>query len=183
MVIRFAALADAQALHDIYQYYVDHTTVTFTTDNPPVAYYAEKTASPLYPCLVAEEGGAVLGFAYADRLRSQDAYLWDVELTVYLRPGLPRRGGIGKALYEALLPMLAAQGFRNAYGVITADNAASIAFHQRFGFEEAARFDNMGYKHGAWHGVVWMRKALGTFEGVPEPPAPFPRDALSSQGA
>ncbi len=171
--LRAAVPSDGKAVHDIYQHYVDHSVFTFTTTNPAVEEYERKIAASPYPFLVAEEKGAVAGFAHADRIRPHDAYLWDVELTVYLHPDAPRRGGLGALLYEELLSLLTAQGFLNAYGVITESNEASIRFHQRFGFAKVAFFPNMGYKHGAWHGVVWMHKALGSFQGPPEAPLPF----------
>ncbi len=178
-VVRPAVPEDAQAIHDIYQYYVDHTVATFSTQTASVASYAEHIAHTPYPYLVAVEISGengkeqVVGFAYADRLRPHNAYQWDVELTVYLHPDAPKRSGVGKTLYDQLLPLLASQGFLNAYGIITAANTGSLAFHQRAGFVEVARFPRMGYKHGAWHDVVWMHKALGGFPSQPQPPLPL----------
>lgn len=173
VLIRPAIPSDGRAVHEIYQYYVDHTVWTFGTENPTVTEYEEKIAHSVYPFLVAEWEGSVVGFAYADRIRPKEAYLWDVELTVYLSRSAPKRTGIGGMLYEQLLAVLTKQGFLNAYGVITLSNEGSIRFHERFGFTQVARFENMGYKHGAWHGVVWMHKAMGSFQGVPELPVPF----------
>lgn len=173
MHYRYATVEDAQAVHDIYGYYVEHTAVTFTTQNPDVDSYAEKISKSRYAFWIAEENGEVIGFAYADRIRPHDAYLWDVELTVYLRHGAAAHSGVGSGLYERLLADITQQGFRNAYGVITQSNEASLAFHRKFGFSEVARFENMGYKHGKWHGVIWMHKALGSFDGVPALPTPF----------
>ena len=173
ILYRKASVADAQDVHDIYQYYVDHTAVTFRTVNLNVVEYAEKIGHTAYPFLIAEAEGRAVGFAYAERLRPHDAYLWDVELTIYLHPDAPKRTGMGSRLYENLLKILAEQGFRNAYGVITGSNQSSIEFHERFGFVKVACFPKMGYKHGAWHDVVWMNKTLGDFEGKPEIPEPF----------
>lgn len=167
---RIAVKEDAAEVHDIYQHYVENTVITFRTKDQGVDEFEHKIASTIYPFWVAEAEGKVVGFAYADQIRPHDAYLWDVELTLYLHKDAPGRMGLGSRLYEKLLENLKAQGFRNAYGVITGSNEVSIHFHERFGFQEVARFENMGYKHGAWHDVVWMHKALGSLEGVPQKP-------------
>src|SRR4029453_19489673 len=46
------------------------------------------------PWLVAEddESGALLGYAYADRMRARPAYQWAVEATVYVDRASHRRG-------------------------------------------------------------------------------------------
>ena len=178
--IRVATADDAQAVHDIYGYFVEHTAVTFTEINPDVAAYQEKIRRTLetYPFLIAESAdGMVLGFAYGAQIRPHDAYLWDVEATIYLAPDAPKRQGIAAALYQKLMDKLRRQGFKTVYGVITDDNEPSLALHRALGFREAGRFDNMGYKHGAWHGVVWMEKRLGKFDDAPERPIPFASDS------
>ena len=66
-----------------------------------------------YPWLVAEQDGTVGGIAYAKPWNSPQAYDWAVEVTVYVRSGLHRRG-IGSALYGRLLHVQDAQGYRPA---------------------------------------------------------------------
>ena len=173
--IRVTEIADAQAICDIYNYYVDNTVVTFVTERQTADDYARKIEhiKERYPFLVAEENGAVIGFCYADRMRPHDAYRWDVELTIYLRADAPKRRGTGRALYAAMFRLLKRQGFRNAYAVITVPNEASVGLQEAFGLHRIALFENTGYKRGAWRDVVWMVKELGAFDPEPEPPAPF----------
>ncbi|MDD3410393.1 MAG: GNAT family N-acetyltransferase [Eubacteriales bacterium] len=174
--IRLAREEDAQAIHDIYGYYAEHTEATFTAQNPSVEDYREKIAHTLrmYPFYVAQAQGRVIGFAYGAQIRPHDAYVWDVEATLYLAPDAPRRIGIGTALYQRLLETLTKQGFKTVYGVVTDTNLPSLALHERLGFTKAGHFHNMGYKHGAWLGVVWMQKNIGSFEGTPQPPTALP---------
>ena len=40
--VRIAEKSDAEAVHDIYGYYVENTTITFSTVNPSVSDYAQK---------------------------------------------------------------------------------------------------------------------------------------------
>lgn len=170
---RPASPQDAQAVHDIYQYYVNNTVYTFNTLTPSVETYAAKINHTNYPFLVAMHGVDLIGFAYAEAIRPHDAYQWDVELTIYLHPQAPQKCGIGSGLYKMLLALLSDHGFINAYAVITAGNTGSIRFHESFGFTQTAFFHNMGYKHGSWHDVLWLHKVLGPYTNKPSPPTPF----------
>jgi L-amino acid N-acyltransferase YncA len=37
---------------------------------------------------------------------------------------------------------------------------ASLALHRSLGFEQAGRYEHMGYKLGEWHTVVWLQRHL-----------------------
>lgn len=175
-MIRAATAADAKAIDEIYGYYAENTVVTFSEKAPTEGEYAEKIAriSALYPFLVLEESGGLLGFCYADRLRPHDAYLWDAELTIYLAPDAPKRRGYGKRLLSALLNTLAYQGFLGAYSVVTYPNAPSVRLHQALGFRQVGYFERAGFKKGRWLDVVWLYKPLGAFPENPKAPRPFP---------
>ena len=175
VLLRAVRESDAAALANIYSYYATQTVVTFTTEPPTEQDYIEKIRhlTPMYPFLVLEENGALLGFAYADRMRPHDAYLWDVELTIYLSPSAPKHIGLGSQLLGALLRVLSHQGFTSAYSVITFPNPPSIGLHQAFGFTEVGHFPKAGFKQGRWLDIMWLHKALGDFPAQPKPPLPF----------
>lgn len=173
--LRIANAADAAQINDIYAYYIQNTVSTFNEVNKSVEVRAKEIEDILagYPFYVAEADGRILGFACAEPVRPQTGYRFSVELTIYLHPDTPKHAGIGGALYDLLLPTLTAQGYRAAYAVISGTNEASIAFHRHYGFQELARFEKSGYKHGMWLDAVWMRKALNSFDDQPQPPVPF----------
>ncbi|MBQ2463872.1 MAG: GNAT family N-acetyltransferase, partial [Treponema sp.] len=63
--IRMATEDDAQAVHDIYGFYVPLDYVTFTIENPDVESYRKKILSTLqkYPFLLAQaDDGKILGY-------------------------------------------------------------------------------------------------------------------------
>ena len=169
MLIRPAETTDAPAIAAIYGYYVRETCITFICQEPTAGHYAEQIAEGKYPFLVAEEGGEVVGFAYAAAFRPHDAYRWDVELTIYLQPGREGRG-TGSQLMSALLDDLTRLGYLTAYSCVTVPNERSVALHKRFGFEELGVFPATGYKHGQWHGVLWLSRMLGELANPPEEP-------------
>ena len=168
-MIRFANFADARAIAAIYAHYVHKTAITFVAEAPTTADFVSRISDPRYPFLVAEHNDRVVGYAYASMFRTKAAYRWDVELSIYLAPGLEGQG-VGSQLMEELLGAGEKQGYLNAYSCITMPNDRSVNLHKKFGFEELGRFPNSGYKLGQWHDVIWMGKNLYTPEGDPDEP-------------
>ncbi len=169
MSIRPAVRADAAQIASIYAWYVANTAITFATEAPTEADYADRIADARYPFFVAEENGRVAGFVYAAAFRTKEAYRWDVELTIYLAPGQEGQG-LGKALLSACLDHLTAQGYLNAYSCITLPNDRSVGLHRALGFEELGVFPRTGYKLDKWHDVIWLGKCLGPMDGRPDEP-------------
>ena len=71
--------------------------------------------------------------------------------------------------FEAVEEILRQQGYFALYGVVTASNTGSCAFHRAMGFRQMAEFPACGWKLGQWHGVVWFEKRLrdGDVESPP----------------
>ncbi len=167
--MRLAGSGDWEAMRAVYGAYMG-SSVTFEVELPSrEAFQArmERMAAS-HPALAAEEGGELLGYAYAHAPWERAAYAWNAELTVYLRPDA-RGKGLGSALYGALLELLALQGARVALGVVALPNPASEALHKSLGFREAARFVRAGFKAGAWRDVVWFSKLLRSGDEAPSP--------------
>ena len=173
MNIRFAATADTDGCLAVYAEYMD-TVITFETELPPHEEFAGRIRSygAVYPWLVAEEDGVILGYAYAHRAQERAAYDWNAELSVYLAKRAAGRG-LGTKLYGALLALLQKQGVRNVYGIVTLPNPASEALHRRFGFRTVGAYRRSGYKNGGWHDAGMFEKQIGSFDGEPEPLQPI----------
>ncbi len=173
MRLRRASPADAAAVAAIYAPYVEGSAVSFETEPPGADLMRERieAGGELYPWLLAE-GEEVLGYAYASAFRARPAYRYAVETSVYLAAAAHGRG-IGKALYEALIRTLEAQGFAQAIGAITLPNAASVRLHESLGFVQAGAYRQVGYKMGRWHDVGLWQRALGPETNPPREPLPF----------
>mgnify|MGYP002520356889 CR=1 FL=1 len=174
-MIRIASETDLPAILDIYGPYIITTTSTFEYRIPSREEFAlrfrEYTGQ--FPWLVWEEDGTVLGYAYAGAPWERAAYRWCAEPSIYLMPEA-RGKGIGRKLYEALEQILTEQGYRLSYAIITSENEASLAFHQKMGYTETARFPGCGYKFGRQLGVTWMEKSLVSVDTPRKEPVPFP---------
>jgi phosphinothricin acetyltransferase len=110
------------------------------------------------PWLVAEDAGAVAGFAYASKWKTRSAYRFSAESSVYIAP--ERRGdGIGSRLYTALIAELERLGLHTVIGGIALPNDASVRLHEKLGFVKTAHFAEVGFKFGAWVDVgYWQRR-------------------------
>jgi len=166
MQIRSACPADARPISAIYEYYARHTAITFADHAPAAEHYAQQIRENRYPFFVAEEADEIIGFAYAGMFRPHDAYRWDAEATIYLRPECTGKGA-GMLLMQALLEELKRRGFLTVYSCITIPNASSIRLHEKCGFTQLGDFPDTGYKQGKWHSVRWMEKRLGRCGGEP----------------
>jgi len=164
MKIRRVRASDLEAVTRIYNHYVRETPVTFDIEpvevearRPWLLQFAERGR---YQCFVAEDDGNVVGYAGSVRFRAKAAYDTSVETTIYLAPAA-RRKGLGRSLYEDLLGSLAKEDIRRILAGITLPNDASIALHERFGFERVGVFREVGRKFGRYWDVLWMERAQG----------------------
>lgn len=167
--IRLATPDDVAHVQAIYAPYCS-TPISFETEPPTIEEMQGRLTKVLnrYPWLLCEDGGEVLGYAYATQHRERAAYRWSVDTTVYVRQGRQRRG-VGRALYTSLLALLPLQGYVNAYAGVTLPNAASVGLHEAMGFQPVGVYRQVGFKCGAWHDVAWYQRAL-----QPRPPEPPP---------
>lgn len=176
IVIREAKRSDIKDLLTIYRPYVEKTTITFEYQVPSLADFEERLKRTLtrYPYLVAEISGKIQGYAYASVYKPREAYDWSCEVTVYVDAAVKARG-VGSALYNRLEELLAKQGVSTLTACITAGNEASLAFHEKRGYQQVACFPNIGYKFGAWQDVLWLQKTVGNRPEVPTAFVPYPQ--------
>jgi len=159
--IRSATVADAPRCAEIYAPFVTDSWVSFELDAPGPEEMATRIARALqsHDWLVAEADGAVLGYAYGSEHRTRAAYRTSCDVAVYVDPG-HKRLGIGRALYEALLPRLKAREIHAAFAGIALPNEASIALHRAVGFELVGTYREVGWKMGGWRDVAWFQRLL-----------------------
>ncbi|MGT2803221.1 GNAT family N-acetyltransferase [Streptococcus henryi] len=181
-MIRIATEQDAQALLDIYSYYVDQTAITFEYEAPSLEEFTDRILKTLakYPYLVAEEDGKILGYAYAGAFNPRAAYDWAVEVTIYLDKSAQGKG-LGKALYTALENALKLQNIINLNACIAYPEVEdqylsqnSVQYHQHLGYSLVGQFHKCGYKFNTWYDMVWMEKHLSQHLENPQPIRTFP---------
>jgi len=160
--IRDAAAGDLGAILAIYNDAVINTTAVYDYE-PRTMEAQRKWLAAKYeqklPVLVAEQDGAVVGFASYGPFRPWPAYLHTIENSVYVAPD--RRGaGIGAALLGPLVVRARGGGYRTMVAGIDASNAASLRLHAKFGFVQVGHFREVGWKFDRWLDLVFMQKML-----------------------
>lgn len=161
-VIRVAVDGDAAALAAIYNHYVTDTIVTFeevpiTGDEMLRRLHAVRDAA--LPWLVAENRGAVVGYACASKWKDRIGYRFSVEISVYLDATCCGKGH-GSALYRELFALLQQRGVQAVMGGIALPNTASVALHEAFGMRKVAHFERVGFKFGDWIDVAYWQCLL-----------------------
>jgi len=173
-MIRPATEKDVPEILAIYAPYVEHSTATFEYDVPCSRSFLQRfyDITAQFPWLVWEENGSLLGYAYASAPYSRAAFSWCAEPSIYLRPEA-KGTGIAAKLYAVLEKILRLQGYQVLYALITAENAASIRFHEKNGYRLQAEFPDCGFKFGRWLGLVWMEKRLKIVHSPSAFPCPW----------
>ena len=158
-MIRIATTADVPEMLAIYTPYVENTTVSFEYVPPTLEEFTNRftTYTRQFPWLVWEEGGVLLGYAYASAPFSRAAYGWCAEPTVYLRPEARGRG-IAHALYATLEDIRFRQGYQVLYALVCGENEPSRRFHEKLGYRKTAEFPGIGFKMGRWLSLIWYEK-------------------------
>lgn len=168
-MLRGAVPDDAPAITAIYAHHVLHGTASFDTvprTEAETLQRIETCHKHGWPFIVAEEAGAVLGYAYATQFRERPAYAFSCENSIYI--AADRRGqGIGRLLLEKLVADATAFGFRQMIAVAGGGEPASVGLHLKCGFVEAGRMKAVGRKFGKWLDTVYLQRELGPGSSIP----------------
>ncbi len=163
-MIRDATDADLPGILEIYNDVIASSTAVYADDPVPLSerrQWLEARRALGYPVLVAADDGRVLGFASFGDFRAWPGYRHSCEHSVHVRRGC-RGAGVGRRLVEGLFPRAEALGKHVMLAAVDADNAASILFHERLGFERVGHFREVGYKFGRWLDLVFLQRFLGS---------------------
>jgi L-amino acid N-acyltransferase YncA len=163
VVVRDAVEQDIPAVLAIYNEVIATSTAVYI-DQPATleerrAWWRARTDAG-YPVLVAEDDSGVAGFASFGDFRPRPGYRYTVEHSVYVRAD-SRGRGIGQVLMTTLLNRATALGKHLMVGGVDAENAESLRFHERLGFERVAHFKEVGYKFGRWLDLVFLQRRTG----------------------
>jgi phosphinothricin acetyltransferase len=151
VAIRTATPADAAGVADIYNWYIANTVITFEVDAVAAPEMAARMEAVLaaHEWLLLENGGELLGYAYAGRYHARAAYGYTTESTIYLRRGLEGQG-LGTTLYGELVRRIFARGYRSLVGGIALPNEPSVRLHEKLGYEKVSHLKRVGRKFERW---------------------------------
>ena len=166
ITLRLASANDAEQIMAIYNYEVINTAATFDlvprTLLDQQVWLADRSGA--FAAIVAIDetlapSEAIVGFGALSAYKERAAYRTSVEDSVYV--ARRRAGqGIGRLIVSELLEMAASSGFHAVFARINSTSAASIALHQRCGFELVGVEREVGRKFNRWHDVTIMQALL-----------------------
>ncbi|HZL78662.1 MAG TPA: GNAT family N-acetyltransferase [Candidatus Limnocylindrales bacterium] len=161
LLIRPATEADLEAVNEIYNYYVLHSTCTYQEEPEPMAgrlqwfrHHGEK-----HPVIVAVLGKEIVGWGSLSAYHPRSAYRHTVENFVYVHHQHHRRG-IGSLVLQDLIQQASRLKHRAIIAGIDATQMASVALHTKFGFEKVGHLKRVGFKFNRWLDVVYMELIL-----------------------
>ena len=173
ITIRPARRDDAEAIRDIYNHEVTHTTATFDLVPRSLAeqeaWLAARTGA--FAVVVATDGpsGPVVGFASLSPYKARAAYRTTVEDSIYVRRDAHGRG-IGRTLLTHVVDVAEASGFHSVMARIEASGEASRALHAACGFQLVGIEREVGRKFNRWLSVAVMQCVVHE-RPRPSPPA------------
>lgn len=154
-------MADAAAMADIFNYYIQNSTVIFSNRlrTPDDICAQLDPVVDRYPFFVCEEDGVVTGYCYAHAYHPDPVYASTWEITIYLRNGFLGRG-IGSALLEAVVDASRRGGAHTLISCVTGGNIPCERMHLRAGFTRAGILRQAGYKFGQYLDDVMFQLLL-----------------------
>lgn len=161
MEIRLANRGDAEDIAAIYNHEATREPTVLDLRPRSVAEQREWLAqrSGAHSVIVAVSDGAVVGFASLSPYRPRPGYNTSVENSVFVRRDCVRQG-IGRLLLESLVALAAEHGFHSMIARIVGENDASVALHERCGFEVVGVEREVGRKFGRWLDCTVMQRLL-----------------------
>ncbi|MCG8649584.1 MAG: N-acetyltransferase family protein [Pirellulales bacterium] len=164
-VILPAMPADAAEIARIYNHYVDAGGSTFDTQHWEVA----QTAAQLpqhdpegwFVAKTAAQDEPILGWASVRRFSARFGYRFSCESAIYV-DSQAMGTGAANALQAQIESHCVRNRIHHAVARIVADNARSMAFHRRWGYELVGIQKEIGHMDDQWIDVAILQKIFTT---------------------
>ena len=158
--IRPAAKADASAIASIYNQGIEDRGATFETElRTPLDIVARLEEGSRLPVLVAEDDGAVIGWAGLSSYRPRACYAGIAEFSIYLERAA-RGHGVGRQLLSSLIDSARERGYWKLVSRVFPFNAGSRALCRSCGFREVGIYEKHGRLDGEWLDVIIVERLI-----------------------
>jgi L-amino acid N-acyltransferase YncA len=155
-MIRPAEPRDAGAIAAIYNQGIEERSATFETRLRTAEDFAEMPS----PFLVADEDGAVVGWARLTQFNPRECYAGVGEASIYVDRDARGRG-LGRAFFDALVNEGERAGFWKIVGGLFPENEASVALCRAVGCREVGIFKRHSRLDGEWRDVLYVERLIG----------------------
>ncbi|HKX43940.1 MAG TPA: GNAT family N-acetyltransferase [Burkholderiaceae bacterium] len=155
----------ADAILAIFNEAIENSTALYDykprTPQSMVSWFENKRQGS-FPVIGLENSqGELLGFGSYGAFRAWPAYKYTVEHSVYLHKD-QRGRGLGRILVQQLISAARLRDVHVMVGGIDANNAGSIALHERLGFKHVGTLPQVGFKFGRWLDLAFYQLILET---------------------
>jgi phosphinothricin acetyltransferase len=110
-----------------------------------------------HPVRLVARDPDVVGWASLGPTSRRECYRGVVENSIYVASSARGRG-VGRALLEELCRRSDAAGYWTIQAVMFADNDASRALHEAYGFTLVGRRERIAQKHGVWRDTLLFER-------------------------
>ncbi|MBL0358964.1 MAG: N-acetyltransferase [Chitinophagaceae bacterium] len=162
MLVRHAIESDLPAMLEIYNDIIANTTAVWHYEPHTLEMRTEwfnQRREQGFPIFVAAADEQLLGFSSIGPFRPWPGYSKTVENSVYVAAD-SRGKGVAKLLMPPLIEAAIELKLHAIVAGIEAENTASIALHQKFGFVEVAHFKEVGWKFERWMDLKFLELIL-----------------------
>jgi phosphinothricin acetyltransferase len=150
-----------EAVIDVYNYFIENTFAAYpeeTVEYQFFDYFIGMTKG--YPAIVVKnDAGVVVGFAFLSAVSIAETFQNTAGISYFIMPEYTRHG-IGRTILDRFEAEAAKMEIESILAHISSLNPDSVKFHERNGFVECGRFQNVGTKFGRSFDVIWMQKRV-----------------------
>lgn len=158
-----------QAVLDIFNHAILHSNALYEYKPKTLAeikFWFEHKSKSKFPVIgLIDANDTLLGFGSYGYFRPHAAFLYTIEHSIYIQQNHQGKG-YGKLLLQALIDSARHSQFHTMIAGIDSTNTASIALHQKFGFQYSGTIQQAGYKFDRWLDLVFYQLLLSTTESV-----------------
>jgi L-amino acid N-acyltransferase YncA len=157
LTLRVMKARDARRVLAIYQAGLDGGEASFETAAPTwESFDAGKLAAGRLVA-VDRATGRLVGWCAVSPVSERRVYAGVVENSVYVAPEA-QGCGVGLALLLGMIESTEAAGIWTIQNSIFPENTASVALHQKVGFQIVGTRRRIGRHHGRWRDVVFLER-------------------------
>lgn len=159
--VRLATEADLEAINYIHGYFVVNTTSTYALEPMTLEERTKwfTTRPDIHPVTVVERDGAVVAWGALGTFRYLGGYRTTVENSVYVHPDHHRQG-LGSLILRDQIERARQLGLRSIVAVVDSMQSASLAAHQKHGFQEVGRMAQVARKFDEYRDAVFLQIVL-----------------------
>jgi phosphinothricin acetyltransferase len=161
ITVRPATAADAAEISAIYNQGIEDRIATLESDlrAPEERRRWLAHREPRQPVIVAELGGAVVGWGSLNTFNPRRAYDFVADFSIYVERRW-RGKGVGSRLLARLVELARELGYHKLVLSAFPWNEAGMALYRKFGFRTVGIYREQGKLDGRWVDTILMERIL-----------------------